>query len=131
MDIAAAGGIVFDDQGRLLLIRRGRPPGAGSWSVPGGRSEPDELAAAACVRELAEETGLIVEVLRHAGRVWRPAGVADRFVIDDFVCRIAGGRLRAGDDASAAGWFDRSDLARLPLVDGLLAALDDWNLQPD
>ncbi len=99
--------------------------------MPGGRSLSSESAAVTCVRELAEETGLIVEVVRHVGRVYRPNGDAGQFVIDDFSCRIIGGRLLAGDDAAAAGWFDRSDLSRLTLVDGLFAALEDWGLQPD
>src|SRR5579859_374033 len=53
-----AGGIVHDGDGRLLVVRRGRPPSAGRWSVPGGRCRPGEPAADACVREVAEETGL-------------------------------------------------------------------------
>ena len=68
-----AGGIVCDATGRLLLIRRGKAPSAGLWSVPGGRCLPGESTADACVREVAEETGLIVEVLRLAGTVERPA----------------------------------------------------------
>ena len=66
-----AGGIVFDAGARLLLVRRGQAPSAGSWSVPGGRCLPGESPAAACVREVAEETGLRVEVVRYAGRVER------------------------------------------------------------
>jgi ADP-ribose pyrophosphatase YjhB (NUDIX family) len=86
MDIPAAGGLVFDANRRLLLIRRGRPPGAGLRSVPGGRCEAGESAEAACVRELAEETGLTVRVSRWAGRVIRPAPDGHRYLIDDFVC---------------------------------------------
>src|SRR2546430_12165360 len=66
-----AGAIVFDGAGQLLLIKRGRPPSQGSWSVPGGRCLPGEAEPDACVREVAEETGLAVRVLRLAGRVER------------------------------------------------------------
>lgn len=131
MDIPAAGGIVFDDAGRLLLIRRLRPPAAGSWSIPGGKCLPDEPPPTACVRELAEETGLIVAVQQFTGRVYRPAGVGRRFVIDDYLCSVTGGRLLAGDDAAEIGWFSRRELDRLPLVDGLLDALAGWDLLPD
>jgi ADP-ribose pyrophosphatase YjhB (NUDIX family) len=131
MDIYAAGGIVFDDQRRLLLIRRGRPPAALAWSVPGGRCLPGESAEATCVRELAEETGLVVRVDRLAGRIHRPAPGGHRFVIDDFVCTMTGGELRAGDDAVDAGWFDRASFDRLHLVPALAETLAGWSLLPD
>src|SRR4051794_20205753 len=83
-----AGGIVFDDRGRLLLVQRGRPPAIGSWTVPGGRCLPGEEPAAACVREVAEETGLAVQVLSFAGRVERDAPDGGVYVIDDFTCTV-------------------------------------------
>jgi 8-oxo-dGTP diphosphatase len=127
---ACAGAIVHDADGRLLLIRRGRPPSAGSWSVPGGRCEPDESPAEACVREVAEETGLQVAIGRLAGRVERPAPGAGVYVIDDFVCRVVGGSLAAADDAIEARWVTRADLASLQLVPGLYEALDEWHELP-
>src|SRR5436190_190421 len=54
--VECAGAVVRDDHGRLLLVRRGRPPSAGLWSLPGGRIEPGESAAAAAAREVWEET---------------------------------------------------------------------------
>ncbi|HEY0165922.1 MAG TPA: NUDIX domain-containing protein [Jatrophihabitans sp.] len=130
MSISAAGGIVFDERGRLLLILRSKPPAALSWSVPGGKCEPEESPAAACVREVGEETGLAVEVIRWVGRVHRPAPNDEEYVIDDFLCRVLGGTLRAGDDAAAAGWFDLAGMTGLPLTAGLIEALTDWRLLP-
>jgi ADP-ribose pyrophosphatase YjhB (NUDIX family) len=132
--VPCAGGIVLDGPigtRRLLLIRRGRPPAQGAWSVPGGRCLPAEPPAQCCVRELAEETGLAVEVLRHAGRVERDAPDGATYVIDDFVCRVLGGRAQAGDDAIDLLWAARADLARLPLSPGLEDALSAWALLPD
>jgi 8-oxo-dGTP diphosphatase len=131
MGIAAAGGVVFDEHGRLLLIQRSKPPAALSWSIPGGRCEPGEPADAACVREVGEETGLLVEVIRWVGRVHRPAPGGGEYVIDDFLCRVVGGTLCPGDDAADAGWFDLARMTELQLTAGLLEALASWQLLPD
>jgi len=131
MDIPAAGAIVFDSHRRLLLIQRGRPPAELHWSVPGGKCLDGEPAADACVREVMEETGLLVRAVRHAGRVCRPALGDDRFLIDDFVCEVVGGQLRAADDAVAAGWFDRAALQDLRMVPELVETLRVWQLLPD
>jgi ADP-ribose pyrophosphatase YjhB (NUDIX family) len=122
---------VHDQAGRLLLIQRGQAPAAGSWSVPGGRCRPGESPADACVREVAEETALEVAVVRLAGQVERAAPGGGVYVIDDFVCRVVGGDLSAGDDAADARWVSRGELAALELAPGLYAALDEWDLLPE
>jgi ADP-ribose pyrophosphatase YjhB (NUDIX family) len=128
--IPCAGGIVVDDTGRLLLVRRGRAPGRGLWSVPGGKCLPGEPPAVACVREVAEETGLDVVVQRRAGRVERSAPDGGIFVIDDFVCSVSGGALHPGDDADDARWVDAQQLAGLPMVPLLVETLREWRLLP-
>lgn len=128
--VPCAGGVVFDGDGQLLLIKRGQPPSAGRWSVPGGRCLPGEPAAAACVREVAEETGLLVHVQRTAGSVERDSGTGASYAITDFVCSVVGGTLAAGDDADEARWVTRAELAGLDLVPGLLDALGEWGLLP-
>ena len=128
--VPCAGAIVHDEAGRLLLIRRGREPGRGLWSLPGGRCEPGEDAAAAAVRETYEETGLEVAAGRLVGRVERsgPGGVT--YVIDDLACTVTGGTLRAGDDAAETRWVGPAELAALPVTDGLLDALSGWGVLP-
>jgi ADP-ribose pyrophosphatase YjhB (NUDIX family) len=127
----AAGAIVFDSARRLLVVRRGRPPAAGLWSVPGGKCGAGESLADACAREVAEETGLSVAVLRAVGRIERsgPAGVT--YDITDFDCRLLGGTLQAGDDASDARWVTRADFDTLDLVPGLVECLTQWARLPD
>ena len=114
--VQCAGAIVRDDGGRLLLVRRGRPPAEGLWSVPGGRIEPGETAAAAATREVREETGLDVEV----GAVLITAVIADgAYRVQDFAARVVGGRLHAGDDASEVRWVTDAELDELELSPGL------------
>ena len=128
MRTRCVGGIVRDGDGRLLLVRRGRPPGAGLWSVPGGRVEPGEDDPAAVVRELKEETGLDVAVGALAGTVERPGPEGVVFEIHDYAATVTGGTLRAGDDADDVAWVRPDDLAGLPLTPGLLDALAEWGV---
>ena len=128
--IRCVGAVIFDHSGLLLLVRRVNEPGSGRWSVPGGRVEPGESDHQAVLREVAEETGLEVEIIGAAGRVQRPAPGGAVFDIHDYVCRVEGGTLRAGDDADDARWCDAAMLATLPVVDGLVEALTGWGCLP-
>ena len=71
--IACVGAVVVDDAGRYLLVRRGREPSKGLWSIPGGKVEPGESDEQATAREVLEETGLPVTVGDFVGHVERPA----------------------------------------------------------
>jgi 8-oxo-dGTP diphosphatase len=118
------GAVVVAD-GQLLLVRRGRGPGSGRWSIPGGRVEAGETVRHAVVREVAEETGLRVdcgELLGWAERITPE----DHFVILDFVVTVNEGRQPvAGDDAAEAGWFPLPSVPELAVVDGLTDFLRD------
>ena len=126
--IPCVGAVATDGQGRLLMIKRGREPGAGLWSIPGGRIEAGETDAEALVREMLEETNLAVEVGRLLGRVQRPG--PDGAVIDirDYAATVIGGTLRPGDDAADARWVDLADLAALEVTEGLIEALTGWGV---
>lgn len=124
-----AGGVLLDDGGRVLLVRRGHEPYAGRWSLPSGRAEPGEDVRDAAAREVLEETGLAVEVTALLGVVRRqdPAGTV-HYEIHDFACRVISGTLRAGDDAAEVGWFSEQQMAQMSLSPGLLAALRDFGV---
>lgn len=128
--IAGAGAVVFDE-GRILLVQRGREPALGLWSIPGGHVEPGESAEQAAVRETFEETGLRVRSIRELGTVIRAKSDVDEFVIHDFLCELVEpGEPRAADDAVAARFVPVADLADLELVPGLLEALRSWGVLP-
>ncbi len=122
------GAVVTDEQGRLLMIKRGHEPGAGLWSIPGGRIEPGETDAEALVREMAEETGLTVEpgcLLGRVRRPWRDGAVID---IRDYAATVIGGTLRPGDDAADARWVAAAELDSLEITEGLIEALTEWGV---
>ncbi len=114
----AVGGIAVRE-GALLLVRRANPPGAGCWSVPGGRVEPGESVRTAVERELLEETALTVRCGAFVGWAER-RGADHHFVILDFAVTVTGPTTpTAGGDASAAAWVPLSDVGSLSLVEGL------------
>lgn len=121
-------GVIVVDEDDLLLIRRGRGPAQGEWSVPGGRVEPGELLAEAVVRELREETGLegvCEELVGWAERI----GADHHYVILDFRATLLERREpTAGDDAAEARWVPLFDVAELNLVEGLAEFLHDHGI---
>ena len=117
---------VFDDS--ILLVRRGRGPAQGTWSVPGGRVEAGESLAEAVVRELVEETGLSGVCEGLVGWAER-IGPDHHYVILDFsVTLLSDADPVAGDDAAEARWVPLSEVADLVLADGLAEFLHDHGI---
>jgi 8-oxo-dGTP diphosphatase len=129
--IPCVGAIIRDAAGRLLLIKRGHDPEAGRWSLPGGRVEPGESDTQALVREMREETGLIVQPGPLVGAVERPGPGGSVLEIRDYAATVTGGTLAAGDDAVDARWVAAADVARLALTTGLADALTAWGVLAD
>jgi len=116
--VVGVGGVVIRG-GSVLLIRRGREPLKGRWSIPGGLLELGEELAAGVRRELKEETGLEVEPLEALAvfdRIFREGlRVRYHYVIVDYACRLKGGRLRPASDVLDARWVRREDLPKYNL----------------
>ncbi len=106
-------GAVIVERGRVLLVRRGREPLKGEWSLPGGLLEIGESLAAGVMREVKEETGLtvrLVELVELIDRVHRDGErVRYHYVIADYLCTVAGGELKAASDADAVRWVERAE----------------------
>jgi ADP-ribose pyrophosphatase YjhB (NUDIX family) len=120
----AAGAVVIDGLERVLLVRRGHPPAAGEWSLPGGRVEEGESPRSAAVRELREETTIDGRVVASLGIVQiERQGFA--FAIHEFlVVPNSESLARAGDDASDVRWARRDELTSLGVQADAIAVID-------
>jgi 8-oxo-dGTP diphosphatase len=115
MPQVGVGAVVFRDDA-VLLVKRGQPPDAGQWAIPGGKVRAGETLQQAAEREILEETGITI-------RAGEPVFTFDliekdaddnlrwHYVVVDLVANYLKGEIRAGDDAREAGWFGRGQLA--------------------
>jgi 8-oxo-dGTP diphosphatase len=119
--LVGVGAVIIED-GRVLLVKRGHPPLAGEWSIPGGVLELGETLREAALREAREETCLAVETADLLGvydRVLRDddGHTIYHFVLVDFLCRRVRGEAQAADDADEVRWFTPAEARELPLAE--------------
>lgn len=115
-------GIVLMRGDHVLLIKRGRPPAAGAWSLPGGGQELGETAEACARRELLEETGCTagpLTLIAHADSIHRDAAgrIEYHYTILDFAGRYQSGEPTPGDDVTELAWVTPSQFAGYALWD--------------
>lgn len=121
-----AGAVVVRD-GRALLVKRAREPFLGWWDVPGGYLEYGEHPEDAARRELKEETGLDIRIVRLLGVYVSRYGPTEQRTLDlIYLAEVAGGEERPADDASEIRWFAPGELPAEVAFDSGPAALHDW-----
>ena len=115
--IAGVGAVVLDRELRVLLVRRGKEPLLGEWSLPGGALELGERLEDGVRREVREETGLevvpeevvaVFDHISHAGD--DPARVRFHYVLVDYRCRVLGGTLWSATDVTETRWAAWNEL---------------------
>jgi len=112
--VPASTAVLIDEEGRILLVRRNREPGAGQWALPGGFVENGESPVDAAKRELEEETGLrashpgLIDVIYQESAFYGTCLLIIGYSFDRF-----DGEIQPGDDASDARFFPAGDLPPL------------------
>jgi 8-oxo-dGTP diphosphatase len=118
-------GAIVLHEGRVLLVKRGRPPGVGRWSLPGGLVDLGESTADAARREVVEECGIDVRVEGVAGMVERiirdDAGrVRYHYVLIDYLAYPESDAICAGTDAAEVRWVPAEHVHSLDVTEGLI-----------
>ena len=126
--ILGVGAIIFQKD-TVLLVRRGKPPLEGQWSLPGGVVEAGETLEEAVRREILEETGLTLQSLRQF-EIFERIMLDDEgrpeyhYVLLDFIAEPGSGTACAASDTSACQWLPEPALARCRLTEGTLAVIE-------
>lgn len=122
--ILGASACIWRD-GQVLLIKRGKPPGKGLWSLPGGKIEVGETAEAAAVRELFEETKVRAELFKQMGPFEIKRGDDVIYSIICFAGHYISGEAIASSDAADVAWVYPQALATLELAPNIAQAIAD------
>lgn len=122
--VVAASGIVFRAGPRVLVIQRGRPPLAGTWTFPGGKVRGGESIAQAIEREVLEETGLRV-VAGELVQIVELVSEGYHYVIHDHLCTLLDPheKPRPGSDAKDVRFVTPNELAELGTTDEMRRVL--------
>ena len=119
--------MVLIENGKILLIKRAREPFRGEWATPGGRIDDGETAEQCAKREMKEETGLDIEIIKLTGLYSDPNRDPRGIIAAAYLVKRTGGEIKAGDDAAEAQWFDLDNLP--PLAADHKKIVEDANLQ--
>jgi ADP-ribose pyrophosphatase YjhB (NUDIX family) len=127
--LVGVGAVVFKED-CTLLIKRGKPPLFGTWSLPGGRLKPDENLKEAAAREVKEECSIDIEVLdliKLFEFIQRDeqGKIKYHYIVFDFMALYKGGTLKNSSDALDARWVHLGDLCDLELTKDVVEAIEE------
>ncbi len=114
--------MVLVEDGKILLVRRGREPFLGEWAAPGGRIEDGESAEECARREMKDETGLDIEIIMLVGIYSDPKRDPRGIIAAAYLVRRTGGTVKGGDDAAEAKWFELGKMPKLCADHGKIVA---------
>jgi 8-oxo-dGTP diphosphatase len=120
--ILGASACIWRD-GKVLLIKRGKPPGEGLWSLPGGKIEAGENAETAAVRELYEETQITAKLIQAMGPFEVRRGDAVIYAITCFAGHYVSGEAVASSDAADVAWVYPQALGGFELAPNIAQAI--------
>ena len=131
MSPQVAVGAVVVKEGKILLVKRKKPPSKGQWAIPGGSVKLGETLKEATEREIREETGLRIKAKKpvytfdvierdEEGRV------RFHYVIVDLVADLLGGELHPSDDAEDAAWFSPDEIDQAGINESTRAFLHEF-----
>jgi mutator protein MutT len=121
-------GAIVTRDGHLLMVKRGKDPGRGLWSIPGGHVEPGEYLTEALTREVREETALEVEVGDLVGILELPGD--EHIIILDYHATAASGEPVAGDDVDDVRWVRFDDVDKLQCTPLFEETMRGWGVLP-
>jgi ADP-ribose pyrophosphatase YjhB (NUDIX family) len=126
---AVAVGAICQNGAELLMVKRGRDPAQGLWSIPGGRVERGEYLTAALIREVKEETDLDIDVGQLVG-IHEVVG-DPHYVILDFEANVRSDRAPvAGDDVDEVRWVPFAEVPMLECTPRFVEIMRAWSVLP-
>jgi len=105
--------MVLIESGEVLLVKRGGWPWKGEWALPGGCLDDNEILESCAVREMKEETGVDVELIKLTGVYSDPARHPRSVITAGWLVKRIGGEVKGADDADEARWFPLNSLPQL------------------
>ncbi len=115
--------LVKDEEGKILLIKRGVPPYKGRWALPGGFIEAGEKSEEGCLRELEEETGIKGEIIKLIGVYHQKCRLYGDILTIAYQIKSIGGKIEPKDDAQGIKFVYKDKLPTIPFKSHIKAIL--------